>query len=132
MGNGPMNNRKRNDGFIMLIVICILALIAIYMIILTSDANTFIFQSDRAYLEACRQNLTASGLNWANKNISDLKPTTSTIELNTADIGIKTAALSVKLTAGEKGKYQVEINTSCSKARQRLCSVKKFTIETEP
>jgi hypothetical protein len=127
-----MNTRKRNSGFIMLMVICILALIGIYMIILASDSNTFIFLSDRAYIEACRQNLTASALNWAKKNINDLKPTTGPIELNAADMGIKNAALSVKLFAGEKGKYQVEINTSCSKARQRLSSVKKFTIETKP
>ena len=128
-----MNTRKsKPDGFVMLIVIVILALIGIYMIVLASDANTFIFQADRAYLEACRQNLTASGLNWAKKNVTTLKSTTGSAELDVADMGIKNAALSVKLFVGEKGKSQIEIKTSCSKARQRLSSVKKLAIETRP
>lgn len=111
-----------------MLVICILALIGIYMIVLASDANTFIFQADQAYLEACRQNLTASGLNWAKKNGEALKPMTGSVELDASDMEIKNAALSVKLSAEEKGKYQVEIKTSCSKTRQHLSSIKKFTI----
>ena len=126
-----MNTRKtRPNGFIMLFVIVILALIGIYMIVLASDANIFLFQADRAYLEACQQNLTASGLNWAKKNVGTSKTAIGPIELDTSDMRIKNAVLRVKLTAGEKGKSQVEINTSCSKARQRLSSVKKFTLET--
>jgi hypothetical protein len=125
-----MNIKKRNRGFIMLMVICILALIAIYMIVLTSDSNTFIFMSDRAYLDACRQNLIASGLNWAKKNAEVSKTAIGPVELDTSAMGIKNAVLKVKVTSAEKGKSQVEINTFCSKARQRLNSAKKFTIET--
>ena len=116
----------RQRGFVMLIIIAILALIATYMIILASDMNIFAFQSDRAYLEACRQNLTASGLVWARKNVNALKNTNSTVDLDTAAFGIKNSALSVKLL----DKSQVEIKTFCTKARQRLSSDKKFTIET--
>jgi hypothetical protein len=54
------------------------------------------------------------------------------VELDTADMGIKNAALSVKLSVAEKGESQIEIKTSCSKARQRLSSGKKITIETRP
>jgi len=113
----------------MLFVVVILALIGMYMIVLVSDANTFIFQADRAYLEACQQNLTASGLAWAKKNIDNTKPSTGSVELDTADMGIERAILSVRISAREK---QVEIDTSCSKARQRLRSVKKLAIETRP
>jgi hypothetical protein len=128
-----MNTRKtKPNGFIMLFVVVILALIGMYMIVLASDANIFGFQADRAYLEACQQNLTASGLVWAKKNVGTSKTAIGPIELDTSDMRIKNAALRVKLTVGEKGKSQVEINTSCSKARQRLSSVKKFTIETKP
>ncbi len=110
----------------MIIVIVILALIGTYMILLASDSNIFGFQSDRVYLEACQQNLTASGLAWARKNFNTSKITTSAVELDTAAMGIKNSALSVKLS----DKSQVEIKTSCSKARQRLSSIDKFDIET--
>jgi NurA-like 5'-3' nuclease len=128
-----MNTRKtKPNGFIMLFVIVILALIGMYMIVLASDANIFLFQADLAYLEACQQNLTASGLNWAKKNVGTSKTAIGPIELDTSDMRIKNAVLRVKLTAGEKGKSQVEINTSCSKAKQRLSSVKKFTLKSQP
>jgi hypothetical protein len=128
-----MNTRKtKPNGFIMLFVVVILALIGMYMIVLVSDANIFGFQADRAYLEACQQNLAASGLNWANKNVGTSKTAIGPIELDTSDMGIKNAVLRVKFAAGEKGKSQVEINTSCSKARQRLSSVKKFTLKSQP
>jgi ABC-type Na+ efflux pump permease subunit len=116
----------------MFIVVAILALIGIYMIVLASESNIFGFQADRAYLEACQQNLTASGLAWAKKNANTSMTTAAAVELDTADMGIKKAALSVKLSVAEKGKSQVEIETSCSKARQRLSSVKKLAIETRP
>ncbi|MGA2322555.1 MAG: hypothetical protein ABSG22_01750 [Sedimentisphaerales bacterium] len=128
-----MNTRKtKPNGFVMLFVIVILALIGMYMIVLASDANIFLFQADRAYLEACQQNLTASGLNWAKKNVGTSKTAIGPIELDTSDMRIKNAVLRVKLTTGEKGKSQVEINTSCNKAKQRLSSVKKFTLKSQP
>jgi hypothetical protein len=128
-----MNPRKsRRNGFVMLFVICILALIGIYMIVLASESNIFGFQADRAYLEACQQNLTASGLNWAKKNIDASKTPIGPIELATSGMGIKNAVLKVKLTAVKDGKSQVEIETSCTKARQRLSFVKKLALEARP
>jgi hypothetical protein len=127
-----MNTKKRNRGFIMLMVICILAIIGVYMIVLASDSNIFIFQADRAYLEACRQNLNASALNWTKKNADVSKSSVGPVELDTSAMGIKNAVLKVKVTSATKGKSQVEIDTSCAKARQRLNSFKKFIIETRP
>jgi ABC-type Na+ efflux pump permease subunit len=124
--------KTRKKGFVLVLIIVLLALISIYMIVLTNDANLFIFQADRAYLKACEQNLAASGLNWAKKNVNAIKSATKTVELDAADMSIKNAVLSVKLSAGEKSKYLVEIDTSCRKARQQLDSVKKFTIEIKP
>jgi hypothetical protein len=120
------------NGFIMLLVVAVLALIAIYMIILTNDSNTIIFQTNRAYLEACKQNLTASGLIWVKKNLKDSKSKTGAVELDTSDMNIKGATLSVAVSAVPKGKAQIEIDTFCSKARQHLTSAEKFTVEYKP
>jgi hypothetical protein len=120
------------NGFIMLFVVAVLALITIYMIILTDDSNTIIFRTNRAYLEACRQNLTASGLIWAKKNLKGSKPATGAVELDTSAMNLNGAALSVAVSAVQKGKAQVEISTFCNKARQRLSSAEKFAIEYKP
>ena len=124
--------KTQQNGFIMLFVIAFLALIAVYMILLTNDSNTIIFQTNRAYLEACKQNLTASGLIWAKKNIDTRDISGNAVEMDTAAMNLNGAVLSVAVSALQKGKAQVEINTSCSRARQRLTSTEKFTIEYKP
>jgi hypothetical protein len=124
--------KTRQNGFVMVFVIVILALIGMYMIVLTNDANTFLFQADRAYLEACEQNLTASGLAWAKKNIDNTKTSTGAFELDAAAMNIRGAVISVNVSPGKKGASQVRVSTSCSRARQTLTSARKFTIKARP
>jgi len=38
------------------------------MLVLAGGANTMLFQSDTAYLQAVERNLVASGLAWAKRN----------------------------------------------------------------
>jgi hypothetical protein len=120
---------KRENGFVMLLIIVILALIGTYMIVLAGESNIFIFQADRAYLEACGYNLRASGLVWAKQNVN---APAGVVSLDTAGMNIKGATLSVTMSAAEKGRAQIGINTSCSRAGHQLTSSKKFTIETRP
>jgi hypothetical protein len=127
MGGRKMKNiNAGRNGFVMLFVIAVLGLIGIYMIILASESNAIIFQADRAYLEACRQNLTSSGLAWAKKNVN---APAGDVSLDTADMNIKKAALNVVL---QKKSPQIEISTSCSRGRQTLNSTRKFTLEVRP
>jgi uncharacterized membrane protein (Fun14 family) len=124
--------KTRQNGFVMVFVIVILALVGIYMIVLTNDANTFLFQADHAYLVACEQNLTASGLAWAKKNIDSTKTPAGTFELDAAAMNIRGAVISINVSPGKKGASQVQVSTSCNRARQTLTSTRKFTIETRP
>lgn len=124
--------KTRQNGFVMVFVIVILALVGIYMIVLTNDANTFLFQADHAYLEACEQNLTASGLAWAKKNINNTKTSTGAFELDTEAMNIRGAVISINVSPGKKGASQVQVSTFCNRARQTLTSARKFTIETRP
>ena len=123
-------HKLKRKGYILILVIMILSLVEVCMILLSCSSNTFIFQADRDYLEACRQNLVASGLNWAKENVNTRKTTTGVIELDTTDMNIKTAALSLVVSEKHKATAQVEINTSCTRGRQTLNSTKKFIIST--
>lgn len=124
--------KTRQTGFVMVIVIVILVLVEIYMISLTSDANTFLFQADHAYLEACEQNLTASGLAWAKKNIDSTNTSAGAFELDAAAMNIRGAVISINVSPRKNGVSQVQVSTSCSRARQTLTSAKKLTIEAGP
>jgi hypothetical protein len=123
-------NRQRQGGFVMILVIFAVAMVSLYMIVLTSNSNTFLFQADRAYLDACRQNLVASGLAWSKKNVNILKTAAGAVELDTSEMNVKRATLSIAATARQKGTAQVEINASCTRGRQTITSKRQFAIET--
>jgi hypothetical protein len=120
--------RQRQGGFVMILVIFAMAMVSLYMIVLAGSSNTFLFQADRAYLDACRQNLIASGLAWSKKNVKTLKTAAGAVELDTSEMNVKTASLSIAASTGQKGKAQVEINTSCNRGRQTVTSSGKFAI----
>jgi uncharacterized membrane protein (Fun14 family) len=124
--------KTRQNGFVLIFVIVVLALIGMYMIVLTGDSNTIIFQTNRAYLEACKQNLTASGLIWAKKNVDNTKPATGVFELDAAAMNIRGVVLNVTVSPGKNRALQVRITASCSRARQTVTSSREFNIETQP
>jgi Tfp pilus assembly protein PilX len=124
--------KTRQNGFVLIFVIVVLALIGMYMMVLTGDSNTIIFQTNRVYLEACEQNLAASGLIWAKKNTDNTKPATGVFELDAAAMNIRGAVLNVTVSPGTKGVSQVQVSTSCSRARQTVTSSREFNIETQP
>ena len=119
----------RQNGFIMLFIIVILSLIGMYMIVLSSDSNTFVFQADRAYLEACEHNLRASGLAWAKNNAKNGMAGRSIIELSTTDMAaVGHTTLSLTVSPGKNVKTQIVIETSCSKNRQNLNRSVEYSI----
>ena len=119
----------RRKGFVMILVITMIALIGIVMFVLTEDAKTIMFQSDTAYLEAVERNLTASGLAWAKKNAKK-EPGGKTINLDISDMNIRNANLSIAIGSAENDKVEVELNTSCSRARRTFRHHEKYKIST--
>ena len=65
--------RVKQNGFVLVLVIAIISLIGVEMFVLAGSSNIILFQTNDAYLEACEQNLAASGLAWAEKNIKNEK-----------------------------------------------------------
>lgn len=122
--------KMEQNGFVLVIMIMVMAVIGIEMFVLTGGSNTMLFQADTAYLQACESNLAASGLAWARKNIAKEgeKALDKTIELDINDMDIKSAALSVAISVSGKGEKEAQINTSCSQARQTRSSANKFRI----
>ena len=89
-----------------------------------------LFQADTAYLRACDDNLVASGLAWAEKNIKDKNKEIfdKTIEIDITNMKIKSAALRIEISAPVNEEKEVQIKTMCSRARQTISSTNKFRI----
>ena len=120
-----------NHGFAMLFVIVIITAVAVALFVLTDDTNTLIFQTDRAYLQAVRRNLTASGLAWAQKAGRSVDPpkTDRPITLDVLSLTAHEATLTVTLakTTGDAGR--AEVAASCTRKRRTLKSHNTYTLK---
>lgn len=125
-----MNKRKQN-GFVLVLVITVLAVIGIQMFALAGMANTMQFQSHTAYLRACERNLLASGLGWAKQNIRDEggEILGKMIELDVSRMNIRGSALDVTIGAQPDGNAEVQVNSSCTRGRQTRKGDGRYRIE---
>ena len=119
--------KPRKKGFALVLVITAMAIIGLEMHVLTSGANTMLFQADTAYLEACKRNLITSGLAWAKRNIRNNNKETfeKAVELDVSKIfygsgsrRIRDASLIVTISTPTDKAPQAQINVSCSRGRR--------------
>ena len=123
--------KSGQKGFVLIFVIMMIAIIGIEMFVLADIANTMQFQSQNAYLKACRRNLLASGLVWANENTREKSGEIfgKTIQLDVSRLNIRASALDVTMSIASDEEAEVQINTSCSRGRQTLKGTGKYRIE---
>ena len=123
--------KQRNRGFVLIFVIMVIFIIGIEMFALSDIANTMQFQSQNAYLKACRRNLLASGLVWAKENTRKKSSEIfdRTIQLDVSKLNIRDSALAVTANIASDEEAEVQIDTSCSRGRQTLRETGKYRIE---
>jgi hypothetical protein len=122
--------RKREKGFIILLVIMLVTLIGFIMSFLTLGANIMVHQSNNTYLQACERNLAASGLAWAKENIQKENGNIfdKTIELDFTDMDIHNPTLTVTIRTPAANRPEVQISTSCSRGRNTLTNDETYII----
>jgi type II secretory pathway component PulK len=125
-----MKNERKN-GFVLVLVITAIAVIAVTMLVLSAGANTMLFQSDTAYLQACQRNLVASALAWAKQQIESQSKESldRTIKLDVTEMDIRGSALAVLIRITADKEPEVQINASCSRARRTLRHDDKYRID---
>jgi len=122
---------KRKNGFVLVLVILAMAIIGATMLVLTAGANTMVFQSNTAYLQACQRNLVASGLAWAKQQIKSQSKENldKTIRLDVTETDIRGSTLAVFIRIPTDKEPEVQINASCTRARRTLRHDDKYRIE---
>ena len=124
-------NKPRKNGFVLVLVITALAIIGLEMHVLSSGANTMLYQSNRAYLEASKRNLITSGQAWAKQNIrnNNIDTFEKSVELDVDKLNIKDSSLTVTISIPTNKEPQAQINVSCSRSRQTFKSDKIYQIK---
>jgi len=123
--------KQRQKGFALVLVITAMAIIGLEMYVLTGGSNTMLFQSDTAYLEACKRNLITSGLAWAKRNIRNNSRETfeKAVELDVSEMNIRDSSLVVTIRGLPTDKApQAQINVSCSRSRRTFRADDKYKI----
>jgi len=122
---------NRKHGFVLLFVIVIMTLIAVVTFMLTEDAKTILFQSNQAYLKAVERNLIASGLAWARTRLQDdnTEVFNNIVELDVTEMPLPHSILKVKVDTPAGEQPQVQINTSCTRARRTLEHNRTYRID---
>jgi hypothetical protein len=120
----------RQKGAALVLAITAMAIIGLEMHVLSSGSSTMLFQSDRAYLEACKRNLIISGLAWAKRNIqnNNVENFEKSVELNVDNLNTKNSSLIVTINIPTNEEPQAQINVSCSRSRRTLRSNEKYKI----
>ena len=123
--------KPRQKGFVLILVITAMAVIGATMLVLSTGANTMVFQSNTAYLQACQRNLVASGLAWAKQQIKSQSKENldRTIRLDVTETDIRGSTLAVFIRIPTDKEPEVQINASCSRARRTLRHDDKYRIE---
>jgi hypothetical protein len=123
----------QQNGFVLILVVVAMALIGAELFVLTDSANMVLFQTDTAYLQACRRNLVASGLAWSEWKIKneDKETFNRTVDLDVTSMGISGATLSVNIDIPKDQEAEVQIITSCSRSRRTLKHDEKYRIGPE-
>ena len=116
-------NKNRKNGFVLVLVIMALMLVSVIMFVLSTGSSKMMFQSDTAYLKACQQNLTASGLAWARGNAKgrDVASPEQPVVLDVDGLGMRDALLTVEFISGSEAALpQVRITTTVSRSARTL------------
>ena len=136
-GSESKMKKPRQKGFALVLVITAMAIIGLEMYVLTGGSNIMLFQSDTAYLEACKRNLITSGLAWAKRNIRNNNKETfeKAVELDVSKIfygsgsrRIRDASLIVTISTPTDKTPQAQISVSCSRGRRTFKDDSKYKI----
>jgi hypothetical protein len=115
-------NCKKYNGFTLIVVITMIALMGAMFVVLGEMSRTFVFETNTAYLDACSRNLSASGFAWAKYNVKNKgkKFPAGRIPVDVTDMNMPVATLSLDVGQNRGGKTEVIIHVSVSRGEQLL------------
>jgi len=104
--------RQNQNGFVLIIVVVLIALFGLMMIVLTGISKTMMQESAAANLEATNKNITNSAMAWAKHNAPNLSIGNEplTVQLDVSDLDISGAACTVKFHRINNIEIEIEIN----------------------
>ena len=123
--------RPKRNGYMIIFALVTLSLFSAAIVILSRSSNDLLFDSNRAYLEACTRNLSASGLAWVreNRNRPEHSRRGGQIDLPVGPLGVPDGHLRVTRPPSAEKPATVQIDTRC---RQRRMTINRSSVYVLP
>lgn len=123
--------KAKENGFILMVIIVQIASAAMFVLVLSASTNSMIYQTNTAYIKACQENLSASGLAWAKGSIrkNGGKIFGQTIEIDVLKMDLAHSSLNVNIQRGEGKTANIVIDSSVSAGRQKSNRSNRYVIE---
>ena len=122
--------KVRNNGFIIIAVVAILAFMPLAVNVLTSSTRTMLYETTTATMEAQSRNILKSATAWARFNADKFTENKKghTILLDIAGLGAKDATCSITIISADDRGIEIEITALGSQGRRRFKRTVKQTI----
>ena len=114
-----MKKKSNNRGFAFVLLVLFIAVIGFETVVLSGMSNKMAFETNEAYLTACKENLIISGLTWAKEN-SERNVIDEEVSLDITSLALHNAELHVTINLKQTPPQEANITASCSTARQKL------------
>ena len=114
--------RCRSKGYILILAILIVSLAGMTVIILNLSVMSILYESKRAYYEACSRNLAASGYAWARQaaEVQSEDFPEGLIRIDIDSMKIPQGSLSVEDVESDESGLTIEITTVCGQGTMML------------
>ena len=114
--------RPRTKGYVMILALLILSLAGMAVIILNLGTISILYESNRAYYEACSRNLAASGYAWAQRaaGIKGEDWPEGVTGIDVDSMKIPQGGMSVRAVEPNEPGLIVEIDTLCGPGTMTL------------
>lgn len=108
--------KQKRKGMILIMLLIMITVIGSYMAILTGISNNLVTETNLAYLNACKKNLTKTAIAFSIQNPNT--PANQPIELNIAEMGKSCKYLTI--TKKTEPQSTLQIVGLCQFAREKV------------
>ena len=110
-----MTKRQNQNGFVLIMVVVLIALFGLMMLVLAGISKNMMHESAAVKIEAAKKNLTCSAIAWAEYNVSNLSVGSEplTVQLDVSDLDMPKAACAVIFHRLSNMEIEIDIHAIC-------------------
>jgi len=129
-----MTKRQNQNGFVLIMVVVMIALFGLMMLVLAGMSKTMMHESSAVKIDAVKKNLTFSAIAWAKYNAPNMSIGSEpmTVQLDVNELGVSGAGCAVTFYRLSNMEIEIKISATCGtgSVKQQRKSVFKIRLDS--